>query len=104
MVHDPPGSGGNQAQKIRNYTSVSKLHLPESKVIRAKKYISGPLIFLGNSLTTIGFLGLLLAASGLIQPESFAVGISSGVRVIGSVAIAGCLLSAIGYGVVEYFE
>ena len=68
------------------------------------KYISRPLIFLGNSLTVVGCIGLLLAASGLIQAESFALGISSGVRVIGSVAIAGCLLSALGYGVLEYLE
>ena len=39
-----------------------------------------------------------------MQAQSFAVGISSGIRVIGSLAIAGCLLSAIGYGVEEYFE
>jgi hypothetical protein len=32
------------------------------------------------------------------------MGLSSGVRVIGSVAIAGCLLSAIGYGIVDYLE
>jgi hypothetical protein len=52
----------------------------------------------------IGCSGLLLAATGLIPVQSFAVGISSGVRVIGSLAIAGCLLSAIGYGAEEYFE
>ena len=69
-----------------------------------KKYISKPLIFLGNSLTAIGCAGLLLAFTNLIEAESFAIGISSGVRVIGSVAIAGCLLSAIGYGLLEYFE
>ena len=33
-----------------------------------------------------------------------AVMISSGIRIIGSVAIAGCLLSAVGYGVIEYGE
>ena len=70
----------------------------------AKKYIGGPLIFVGNSLTVIGCVGLVFAFSGLIQAESFAIGISSGVRVIGSIAIAGCLLSAIGYGVLEYLE
>jgi len=73
-------------------------------VITVKKYISGMLILVGNSLTAIGCVGLVLALSGLIQAEFFALGISSGIRVIGSVAVAGCLLSAIGYGVVEYFE
>ena len=61
-------------------------------------------IVVGNLLTAIGCLGLVLGATGLIQVELFAVGISSGIRVIGSVAIAGCLLSAIGYGVVEYLD
>ncbi len=59
-------------------------------------------IVAGNTLTLIGCLGLLLVASGLLKHELFAIGISSGIRVIGSVAIAGCLLSAIGYGVVDY--
>ncbi|MCX7139136.1 MAG: hypothetical protein NTW47_21585 [Proteobacteria bacterium] len=73
-------------------------------MITVKKYISGLLILVGNSLTAIGCFGLVLALSGLIQAEFFALGISSGIRVIGSVAVAGCLLSAIGYGMVEYFE
>ncbi len=46
----------------------------------------------------------MLVATGLIGAESFAHGISSGVRMVGSVAIAGCLLSAIGYGFVDYLE
>lgn len=73
-------------------------------MITAKKYISCLLILVGNALTAVGCVGLVLALSGLIQAEFFAFGISSGIRVIGSVAVAGCLLSAIGYGVVEYFE
>jgi len=62
------------------------------------------LIVVGNVLTIIGCTGLLLAATGLIPAQAFAIGISSGIRVIGSLAIAGCLLSAIGYGVEEYLE
>ncbi len=62
------------------------------------------LVVVGNVLTVTGCAGLLLAATGLIPAQSFAIGISSGVRVIGSLAIAGCLLSAIGYGVEEYLE
>jgi len=70
---------------------------------------SGPtfyraLIVAGNVLTVIGCAGLLLAATGLVPTQSFAVGPSSGVRVIGSLAIAGCLLSAIGYGFEEQLE
>jgi hydroxyethylthiazole kinase-like sugar kinase family protein len=62
------------------------------------------LVLLGNSMTLIGCAGLLLGATGIVSLESFATGISSGVRVIGSVAVAGCLLSAIGYGIVDYLD
>lgn len=68
-----------------------------------QKFISGPLTLLGNTLTVIGCVGLLLALSGVIDAQFFAVGISSGIRVIGTVAITGCLLSAIGYGLADYF-
>jgi len=61
-------------------------------------------IVVGNGLTMVGCTGLLLAATGIMPAQSFAIGISSGIRVIGSLAIAGCLLSAIGYGVEEYLE
>ena len=69
----------------------------------AKKFIRNPLTLLGNTLTIVGSLGLLLALSGVIDARLFAVGLSSGIRVIGTVAITGCLLSAIGYGLAEYF-
>jgi hypothetical protein len=59
-------------------------------------------IVAGNVLTVIGCIGLLLAVTGLLPAQAFAVGLSSGIRVIGSLAIAGCLLSAIGYGIEEY--
>jgi len=83
---------------------IPDLHWPECKVTTLKKYISGLLIFVGNSLTAIGCVGLLLTLSGLIQAEFFAIGISSGVRVIGSLAVSGCLFSAIGYGIIEFLE
>jgi hypothetical protein len=66
--------------------------------------MSGVLIAVGNVLTVIGCTGLLLAAFGIVPAQSFAVGMSSGIRMIGSLAIAGCLVSAIGYGVKEYLE
>jgi hydroxyethylthiazole kinase-like sugar kinase family protein len=62
------------------------------------------LIRVGNSLTFIGCVGLLLGLLDIIPAQLFAIGISSGIRVIGSVAIAGCLLSAMGYGAIEYLE
>jgi len=62
------------------------------------------LVFAGNTLTVVGCITLLLATTGVVDPQHFAIGISSGVRVIGSVAIAGCLLSAIGYGISDLQE
>jgi hypothetical protein len=67
-------------------------------------FICKVLAYAGNALTSIGCMGLILAASGLISEASFAIGISSGIRVIGSVAIAGCLLSAAGYGISDYLQ
>jgi hypothetical protein len=61
-------------------------------------------IFFGNTLTIVGCLGLLLGFSGLIRLEDFSIGISSGIRLVGTVAIAGCLLSAIGYGFLDYIN
>ena len=72
--------------------------------MRSARPVYRLLIVAGNALTAIGCTGLLLAATGLIPAQSFAVGISSGIRVIGSLAIAGCLLSAVGYGFEEYLE
>lgn len=70
----------------------------------SKKLICRSFILVGNLLTLIGCVGLILGSLGLIPIEFFAMGISSGMRIMGSVAITGCLLSAIGYGVVDYLD
>ena len=72
--------------------------------MRPARKVHRLLTVVGNVLTVIGCAGLLLAATGLLPAQAFAVGISSGIRVIGSLAIAGCLLSAIGYGIEEYLD
>ena len=51
----------------------------------------------GVLLTVIGSVGLILGFFGILEFEDYAFGISAGVRILGSVAIAGCLLSAIGF-------
>jgi uncharacterized membrane protein YedE/YeeE len=56
----------------------------------------------GNTLTVVGCIGLVLGVLGVFDMELFSFGLSSGVRIIGTVAIAGCLLSAIGYGISDY--
>jgi hypothetical protein len=63
------------------------------------QFLQRMFVLAGNTLTVIGCLGLAGGAIGIVDLEQFAMGISSGVRVIGSVAICGCLLSAIGYGI-----
>ena len=69
-----------------------------------KKRICNLLVLAGTSLAFIGCTGMLLGGIGAIRLDVFAVGLSSGIRVIGSFAIAGCLLSAIGYGYLEFLE
>jgi hypothetical protein len=61
-------------------------------------------IYIGNLLTSLGCLTLLLGVLGAFDMNLFAIGLSSGVRIIGTVAIAGCLLSAIGYGVFDHLK
>jgi len=73
-------------------------------VSTSKQLIYRSFILVGNSLTLIGCVGLMLGLLGLIPIEFFAMGISSGMRTMGSVAITGCLLSAIGYGVADYLD
>jgi hypothetical protein len=60
--------------------------------------------YVGNALTLTGCLGLACGFLGLIPLESFALGLSSGIRMISMAAIAGCLLSAIGYGLQDHFN
>lgn len=59
---------------------------------------------LGVALTVIGCLGLLLGFAGVYDLQIFAFGLSAGVRIVGSVAIAGCLLSAMSYGILDFVD
>jgi len=54
------------------------------------------LIVIGTVLALIGGIGLLLGFIGIINLDRFAFGISAGVRVVGTLAITGCLLGALG--------
>ena len=78
---------------------------PDSKILKprdCRNYACRGLILAGNSLTILGCVGILLGILGLFDMEIFSLGLSSGIRIIGTVAIAGCLLSAIGYGISDY--
>lgn len=61
------------------------------------------MIFVGNSMTFLGLTAVVLGILGVFDMETFAFGISSGIRIIGSIAIGGCLLSAIGYGISDHY-
>jgi len=62
------------------------------------------LITLGFFISSISFILITLSLWDFISADLFAFGISSGIRVLGSCAIMGCLLSAVGYGISDYFN
>jgi hypothetical protein len=60
-------------------------------------------VWLGNFVTLVGCAGILFGVLGTFDMDLFSYGLSSGIRIIGSVAISGCLLSAIGYWSLDHF-
>jgi hypothetical protein len=68
------------------------------------KLISRILALTGNSLAAISCVVLAAGMLGLYDMSIFDFGLSSGVRMVGTFAIAGCLLSAIGYGITDYLN
>jgi hypothetical protein len=79
-----------------------KLNSNENSSNRSLKRNCKVLVFVGNLLTALGCLGVILGMIGVFDMDLFSLGLSSGIRIIGTVAIAGCLLSAIGYGILDY--
>lgn len=63
--------------------------------------ISRFLIATGIVLILIGSAGLGLGFLGVINLDIFAFGVTAGVRAVGTVAVVGCLLGAIGSFVQE---
>jgi hypothetical protein len=62
------------------------------------------LITLGFLISCISLILIILGLWSFISVDQFAYGLSSGIRVLASCAIIGCLLSAIGYGIGDYFN
>jgi hypothetical protein len=77
--------------------------MTNSKHIKFILFFSKLCVLIGNFLTAIGVLGIVFGLTGFYDFNIFSYGLSSGVRMVGSVAIAGCLLSAIGYGMSDFF-
>ena len=57
---------------------------------------------IGIGFILVGGLVLILGMIGVIDLDVFAFGISAGVRVVGTLAITGCLLSAIACFALEF--
>ena len=70
----------------------------------AKRRLSRVLILVGNSLTVTGSIALIAGVSGLVSADLILAGAGFGIRAAGSVTITGCLMSAVGYGMVDYLE
>jgi hypothetical protein len=73
-------------------------------LIKLPQLVEKVLIFLGFFISSISFILITLGLWGIVSIEIYAFGISSGIRVLGSCAIMGCLLSAVGYGIRDYFN
>ncbi len=59
------------------------------------------LILFGNTLIGLSLLIILLSFTGLLNLDLFSFGLSSGIRIVGSFAIAGCMINALSYGFIE---
>lgn len=65
------------------------------KQIKNLVYIS--VISAGYLMTAVGCTLLFFGLFGFFDIERFSYGLSSGARIVASIAIAGCLLSAAGH-------
>jgi hypothetical protein len=59
------------------------------------------LILFGNILLGFSLMVILLSFTGLFDIDMFSFGLSSGIRIVGSFAIAGCMINALSYGFLE---
>lgn len=76
------------------------------KISQSRNFVSvacSILKVVGNFFTLVGCFGIALGLAGIYNLDIFSYGLSSGIRIVGSLAIAGCLLSAIGYGISDFF-
>ena len=62
------------------------------------------LILSGNFITLVGLILLVLGIFDVFKMDVLSFGLSSGIRIVGSILICGCLLSATGYSFDEYIE
>ncbi len=68
---------------------------------KANPSIKKVLITLGLILILASCSIILMGLLGMFSLDLFAIGFSSGIRILASVAITGCLVGAIGYWIEE---
>jgi hypothetical protein len=73
-------------------------------VANLPKLAEKTLVIFGFFISSISFILITLSLWDFISADLFSFGISSGIRVLGGCAIIGCLLSATGYGIGDYFN
>jgi hypothetical protein len=73
-------------------------------MINLPQLVEKTFIISGFFISSISFILISLSLWGWISVDIFAFGLSSGMRVLGGCAIIGCLLSAVGFGIGDYFN
>jgi hypothetical protein len=71
---------------------------------KSPQLVEKTFIISGFLMSSISFILISLSLWDWISPDIFAFGLSSGMRVLGGCAIIGCLLSAVGFGIGDYFN
>ncbi len=73
-------------------------------MINLPQLVEKTFIISGFFISSISFILISLSLWDWISADIFAFGLSSGMRVLGGCAIIGCLLSAVGFGIGDYFN
>jgi hypothetical protein len=71
---------------------------------KSPQLVEKTFIISGFLMSSISFILISLSLWDWISADIFAFGLSSGMRVLGGCAIIGCLLSAVGFGIGDYFN
>jgi len=59
--------------------------------------IKNALVLVGGAFILVGILGLISLMAGYLPESSVALGGESGFRVIGGLAVLGCMIAAVGF-------
>jgi len=59
------------------------------------------IIMIGNIFIAISAIAIVMSILGLLDLDIFKFGLSSGIRMVAMLAIAGCLINAVSYGLLD---